>query len=267
MILSAVMLARIRWLVAFLLVAGVHAGLALVAVREAEAPDPDNASGAFVIELAPISETPSPRPDQLPPGPTSVDSSASEAVAPSTEQETPPPEWDLPPLPKMATAPPDLTLPPMPETAPEPTSVEAEQFETPAKAQDASIAAQAAAPPVLDTPIVTGRSAAAEPGLSSRDRRDHAVWQGALSAHLARHARFPRTVRDTGKDRQATVRFSLDARGVVQSVTLVESAGSEVLDAEALALVRRASPMPVPPTVVSSEALDLIVPIRFRAQR
>ena len=45
----------------------------------------------------------------------------------------------------------------------------------------------------------------------------------------------------------AVVSFMLDQAGNLVTVTLLQSTGDRTLDAEALALVRRASPFPKPP--------------------
>jgi protein TonB len=44
---------------------------------------------------------------------------------------------------------------------------------------------------------------------------------------------------------------------------VVKSSGSEVLDEEALALLKRASPLPAPPAAVADEMLDNFLPIYF----
>ena len=40
-----------------------------------------------------------------------------------------------------------------------------------------------------------------------------------------------------------------------------------LLDTEAEAMIRRASPLPVPPDQVAADALELVVPVRFKARR
>ena len=60
------------------------------------------------------------------------------------------------------------------------------------------------------------------------------------------------------------VRFKFDAGGNILSSQLVRSSGHEALDAEALALVSRASPIPAPPAEATTRTLA--VPIRFNAR-
>ena len=94
-----------------------------------------------------------------------------------------------------------------------------------------------------------------------------AQWQGAMSAHLLRHARFPAGVRSLVREQQVRVRFKVDRRGNVITVEIAESSGSDALDAAAEAAVRRASPMPLPPAIVHDSALDFVVPLRFKSRR
>lgn len=251
----------------FLIIACTHGALVLVIVDNTAAPEIDRTTGSFVLDLAMVPTTLSKAQENLPPGPASADFAASEAISPSTEREKPPPEREIPPLPDFAAAPSDLVLPKVVEQTEQVPPVETERTERPAEAQDASAAALAAGPPVLDTAPISERSGAPETGVSENDRKAHAAWQGALSAHLARHTRFPPGFINVGRDRQALVRFVLDLKGVVLTVSLLQSTGSDILDAEALSAVRRASPLPAPTTKLLPEELEFVVPIRFRAQR
>lgn len=87
-----------------------------------------------------------------------------------------------------------------------------------------------------------------------------ARWQSRLMAHLERRKRYPSGARRAGKQGTAQVRFSIDANGNVGSVSLSRSSGVPELDAEVVALVRRASPVPAPPPGVNR---TIVVPIRF----
>jgi protein TonB len=59
------------------------------------------------------------------------------------------------------------------------------------------------------------------------------------------------------------VRFRVDRSGQVIASEVVKSSGSEVLDQEALELLKRASPLPAPPDAIAEEMLDNILPIYF----
>ena len=60
----------------------------------------------------------------------------------------------------------------------------------------------------------------------------------------------------------AVISFSIDSAGHVTSARLIKSSGDNALDQEAVALPRRASPLPAPPQATRS-AIALTVPVRF----
>src|SRR5437016_675146 len=70
-------------------------------------------------------------------------------------------------------------------------------------------------------------------------------WQRLLVAQLERHKRYPPQA--GGKVGEARLAFSIDRGGRVLASRIVHSSGSDALDREALALLRRAAPLPPPP--------------------
>ncbi|MBU1208931.1 MAG: energy transducer TonB [Proteobacteria bacterium] len=56
--------------------------------------------------------------------------------------------------------------------------------------------------------------------------------------------RYPRVARKMGIEGKAVVRFKLKAQGQVETVEIVESSGSEILDRASLQTVRDAAPLP-----------------------
>ena len=87
-----------------------------------------------------------------------------------------------------------------------------------------------------------------------------ARWQSRLMAHLERRKRYPRSARRARQEGVAQVRFTIDGSGNVQSVALARSSGVAELDAEVVAMVRRASPVPAPPPGVGR---TIVVPVQF----
>ena len=59
------------------------------------------------------------------------------------------------------------------------------------------------------------------------------------------------------------IAFSMNRAGQVTSARLLQSSGDRVLDDEAVALPRRASPLPPPPAELGGGAINLNVPVRF----
>jgi TonB family protein len=94
-----------------------------------------------------------------------------------------------------------------------------------------------------------------------RGRSDvSANYNGTVATHLARHKQYPVAARKAGAQGVATVSFSLDGGGRVVAVQLASGSGVPVIDQEAVAMVRRASPFPAPP---DGRARNFTVPVRF----
>jgi protein TonB len=88
-----------------------------------------------------------------------------------------------------------------------------------------------------------------------------ADWRARLLAHLNRFKRYPAAAQMRRQQGVAYVRLTLLPNGSVQGVRLQTSAGVESLDEEALALIQRALPLPVPPD--DDGRHELVVPIQF----
>jgi periplasmic protein TonB len=87
-------------------------------------------------------------------------------------------------------------------------------------------------------------------------------WWKQISTQLINEKRFPPAAK--GQTGDAKVRFTVDRKGRLLSYELVQSTGSPMLDAEAIAMVRRAAPFPPPPQQQGHERLTFILPIAFR---
>jgi protein TonB len=111
-----------------------------------------------------------------------------------------------------------------------------------------------------EAPVTTVAAQAA--GGAGRGRSDaDSNYIGRLSAHLARHQRFPAEARRRGAHGTATVAFSFDEKGRVTAVALHKSSGAAILDQEATAMVRRASPFPLP---AGGGGRSFTVPVHFK---
>ncbi len=91
-------------------------------------------------------------------------------------------------------------------------------------------------------------------------------YLGRLLAQLNRFKQYPRAARQAHIEGVVMLHFVMDAQGRVQSFEIAKSSGRPVLDAEALALIQRAQPLPALPVDYPTRTLDAIVPIEFYAQ-
>jgi periplasmic protein TonB len=85
---------------------------------------------------------------------------------------------------------------------------------------------------------------------------------GEFALKLAKAKRYPREAYTRREQGTATARVAMSRSGQVLRATLVKSSGSEALDEESLALVRRAQPLPALPPGLP-DPLEITVPVRF----
>lgn len=92
------------------------------------------------------------------------------------------------------------------------------------------------------------------------------MWQQQLRVHLDRRKRYPRQAQRMRQEGAPVVRFTLDAKGNVVQVAMEKASGIRALDQEALALVKRAQPLPAPPKALverSGGEINVTLPIEF----
>jgi protein TonB len=96
------------------------------------------------------------------------------------------------------------------------------------------------------------------------DARTKAKWQRELVAHLGRFKTYPAAARDRRETGQIMLRFDLDRAGQVSNAAISRSSGHTRLDWAALDMLRRAAPLPPPPSSVPGVKIELVVPVRFQ---
>jgi protein TonB len=119
-------------------------------------------------------------------------------------------------------------------------------------------------PPVMAQPPVAVPAPpvpAAAPSKAAGESRDS--YLGRLLAQLNRFKQYPRAARQARIEGVVMVHFVMAADGKVQSFEISKSSGRPVLDAEALALIQRAQPLPALPPDFPTRTLDAVVPIEF----
>lgn len=125
----------------------------------------------------------------------------------------------------------------------------------------------AVAPDIAQSAIAEARAAplAAAPAIQGARTKsnDEEAWEGAILSRITAKKRYPRRALAAGTEDIVMVRLLLDRRGALVRAELVRSRGDAALDREVLALARRASPFPRPPTSVAGETIALLVPVEF----
>ncbi|MBN8961268.1 MAG: energy transducer TonB [Rhizobiales bacterium] len=271
----------VRWGAAAVLVVALHVAAVWLAMhwRSAAA-----ASGepppAVMIDLSPMSVAPEAPSQDVAPGPQMTEAQPETTPEPP---EPPKPEPDVTPAPEPPAPEPDVKVPDLPKAndaaavltppPPEPPKLEPAKppEHKPAKPPPKKRAehkkprerADHAAPRTSAPPTAQAQRAerAAAPAAGAASSAAAAAsWRSELMAHLNRYKRFPS---GAGGGGVATISFTINRSGQVTGSRLLRSSGDSVLDAEAVALPRRASPVPAPPSGTGGSSIGLAVPIRF----
>lgn len=186
----------------------------------------------FEVELVRFQAPPRP-PSEKPPGPVRTEAAA--------QRETPrTPIQPRVAISAVADVEPLAALPPEPQ-------VEASAQALPAP--------ETTAPPSRPAPPAMSAAAAAQ------------TWEGRVLAHLERRKRYPAEARARRLQGVTYVHVTMDRAGRVLSVVLERTSGHAALDREALALLRRAQPLPQPPAEVPGDRISLSVPVDFFTRR
>lgn len=88
------------------------------------------------------------------------------------------------------------------------------------------------------------------------------AFRAALLRHIERFQEYPPQSREIGEQGHVRVRFVMDRSGQVVEAWVESSSGSRNLDAESLAAIRRAQPLPAPPSHWP-QSFEIALPIRF----
>uniref|UniRef100_Q07T16 TonB family protein n=1 Tax=Rhodopseudomonas palustris (strain BisA53) TaxID=316055 RepID=Q07T16_RHOP5 len=269
---------RPRWAFSAMMVIAIHAALIALGIAwYHQAPPPGVAIPAILIDMSPSSASPQPQPLDVAPGPEMQQAEEPEPPPP------PPPEPPKPaePEPLLPTPPqpaPEVAAPSEPkpepqaqprrEPPPEPTTVVPEPtkpepakkpVKKPVKKPRETPAPRTSAAPAAERQGRAAASAAA--GASAAAAMP--AYRDRLAAHLQRYKQYPASARSAGAQGTAMLSFTVSRSGQVLRASLSRSSGHAELDAETLAMVRRAQPLPAFPPEMPQSSMSFTVPVRF----
>jgi protein TonB len=121
-----------------------------------------------------------------------------------------------------------------------------------------------APPPVAARPPVAAPTPPAQIASQQKtngETRDS--YLGRVLAQLNRFKQYPRAARQARIEGVVMLHFVMEADGKISRFEIATSSGRPVLDAEALALIQRAQPLPALPPDFPTRTLDAVVPIQF----
>lgn len=90
-------------------------------------------------------------------------------------------------------------------------------------------------------------------------------YGSALSREIAKHINYPGIAKMRGWQGIVEIDFQLDGNGKILSQKIHTSSGFEVLDKQALEMVKKSN-FPLPPEVLKNSAFNVTVPVSFRLE-
>lgn len=258
-----------RWSASSIAIVAAHAAvIALFMNWYTQRPTPGINLPAIMVDMAPVTSSPQPTPMDLAPGPTmqQADASPPEETAPQQtvmEEIAPTP----PQLKPEVAAPPEQKPQPTPPR-PEPAKIVPEQKPVPVKPKVVRAEARkpSEAPPAPRTtaaPRAERQAPAASAVSAGAAAATLASYRQLVAAHLQRFKQYPQGAKAAGQQGVARVSFTLGRGGNVVSSGLGGSSGHAALDAETVAMVRRAQPFPAFPPELKQSSMSFSAPVAF----
>jgi len=260
--------AALRWGSSAATIVALHVALITLGMAwYAQPPVPGVALPAIMVDLAPVSSAPQSTPLDLAPGPVMEQA---DVPQPEAAQQQAMPEEQIAPTPQqekpLVEAPPEPKVTPTPPK-PEPAKIIPDRKpelakpkhtrEDAKKPSEAPPAPRATASPRAEhqAPMASAVSAGASAAIAS--------YNQIVAAHLRRFKQYPPQAKAAGERGVARLSFSLGRNGQVLASRLGGSSGHSALDAETLAMVRRAQPFPAFPPEIKQASLSFSVPVDF----
>jgi periplasmic protein TonB len=224
-----------RWTLAGLTILIAHAAIvAVVAFWYARRPVEPNILPAIAVTLAPVeASSPQVQNQDIAVGPTMQQAEAAPIEPPKVE-EKPLEQVIQPPSPPQQA---EVTLP----------QVEPKEVEKP-KPQEQPPAPETRAPPKTEH-------------VGQFTQAGSNAYNALVFGHLQRFKRYPSSAR--GAQGTVVVTFVLNRTGAVMKSAVTKSSGNDVLDREALEILRRASPFPPFPAAKPGSQDSYIAPVNF----
>lgn len=193
-------------------------------------------SALTVVSLdpdTPAEDTPPAKPVEVPPGPAQHEQQAQTKAAP--RQKEAPQALDLPVAPVLLSA-------------------------IPAPVQGGPSAERNADAPAADARQVDRTTAPPAPSGGSKAK---AEWADVLITYLKTFRRYPRRAESMRQQGVVHLELTIDRGGRLLKASILKGSGYPLLDSEALATVRRASPLPAPTPDVRGDPVTVDIPIQF----
>ena len=255
-----------RWGTSAVAILAAHAALIAIGMNWTRPqPEPGVTLPAIMVDMSPVSAAPQSTPlerapDQLmdqadasPPEPVKQQEVVEEQIAPTPPQEKP--EVVAPPEQKVEMKPATEPAKPVPDAKPTPVKPKVVRPEA-KKPNDSPPAPRTSAPPRVERQVQAASAASAGATASAI-----ASYNQRVRAHLMRFHQYPSAA--NGQRGVARLSFTLSRSGQVSGSRLGGSSGVAALDAQAMAMIRQASPFPAIPPEVPQGSMSFSIPVEF----
>ena len=255
-----------RWGTSAVAILAAHAALIAIGMNWTRPqPEPGVTVPAIMVDMSPVSSAPQSTPlerapDQLmdqadasPPEPVKQQEVVEEQIAPTPPQEKP--EVVAPPEQKVEMKPATEPAKPVPDAKPTPVKPKVVRPEA-KKPNDSPPAPRTSAPPRVERQAQAASAASAGATASAI-----ASYNQRVRAHLMRFHQYPSAA--NGQRGVARLSFTLSRSGQVSGSRLGGSSGVAALDAQAMAMIRQASPFPAIPPEVPQGSMSFSIPVEF----
>jgi periplasmic protein TonB len=92
------------------------------------------------------------------------------------------------------------------------------------------------------------------------------LYGNLLAREIAKHKQYPNVARMRGWQGDVVLELQLDSNGNVLSSKIHDSSTYETLDKQALEMVKKASPFPLPPEALKGRTFTIQVPVSFHLE-
>jgi periplasmic protein TonB len=255
-----------RWGTSAVAILAAHAALIAIGMNWTRPqPEPGVTLPAIMVDMSPVSAAPQSTPlerapDQLmdqadasPPEPVKQQEVVEEQIAPTPPQQKP--EVVAPPEQKVEMKPATEPAKPVPDAKPTPVKPKVVRPEA-KKPNDSPPAPRTSAPPRVERQAQAASAASAGATASAI-----ASYNQRVRAHLMRFHQYPSAA--NGQRGVARLSFTLSRSGQVSGSRLGGSSGVAALDAQAMAMIRQASPFPAIPPEVPKGSMSFSIPVEF----
>lgn len=248
---------RRLWILAAIAAIALHLGGAALALANLRADDGDDGLGANGAEYAVEMTSPKLPETDLPAGP---DSEASQFQPQQMQQQAEVKETDLPKEIPQEAEDPDRLVTENDSKKPVEDTTKVAKVETQA-VEEMPNAQESARQALNEDAREDEKAAAPHQGIGKDIRKLTAEWGKRISAYFELHKRYPK---DKSKTTTVKLRLVLNRRGNVVSVDVAESSGDPAFDSEAISMVRRSDPVPVPPAELTDDQFAFSLPVNFK---